>query len=70
MEEKKVKIGVFGCSRGSAVAACLKLAGAEIVAGCDSNPKALERRSRTWPRTACSTTTLINSSSTKWTAVC
>ena len=43
MEEKKVKIGVFGCFRGSSIAKCLKLAGADIVAACDKNPDMLER---------------------------
>lgn len=43
MEEKKFRIGVFGCWRGSAVAACLKLAGADIVAACDRDEKQLEK---------------------------
>lgn len=43
MEEKKIRLGVFGCYRGSAIAACAKIAGAEIVAACDSNPKMIER---------------------------
>lgn len=41
--ERRPKIGVFGCWRGSTLAACLKLAGADIVAVCDREPKQLER---------------------------
>ncbi len=40
--EKKFRIGVFGCWRGASVAACLKFAGAEIVAACDKEEKRLE----------------------------
>ena len=43
MEEKKFRIGVFGCWRGSSVAACLKIAGADIVAACDRDEKMLEK---------------------------
>lgn len=41
--EKKIRIGVFGCWRGSAIAKCLTLAGAEIVAACDKNPEMIEK---------------------------
>ena len=41
--EKKIRIGVFGCWRGTAVAKCLKLAGADIVAACDKKPERLEK---------------------------
>lgn len=43
MEEKKFRIGVFGCWRGAALAACLRIAGAEIVAACDRDEKMLDR---------------------------
>lgn len=39
----KIKIGVFGCWRGSAIAKCLVLAGAEITAVCDRNPEMIEK---------------------------
>ncbi|MDD7595295.1 MAG: hypothetical protein PUJ71_07205 [Clostridiales bacterium] len=42
-EERRPKIGVFGCWRGTMLAACLKLAGADIVAVCDRDPKQLEK---------------------------
>ncbi len=41
--ERKMKIGVFGCWRGSAIAKCLVLAGAEITAACDRNPEMIEK---------------------------
>lgn len=41
--EKKIRIGVFGCRRGRAVAKCLQLAGAEIVAACDKDTTRYEK---------------------------
>lgn len=38
-EQKRVRIGVFGCWRGAHLASCLKLAGADIVAACDKDPE-------------------------------
>ena len=42
MDEKIFRIGVFGCRRGATLAACLKIAGAQIVAACDCDEARIE----------------------------
>lgn len=40
--QRKIRLGVFGCFRGKHLAKCAQLAGAEIVAACDKNSTMLD----------------------------
>lgn len=43
MEQKKIKIGIFGLGRGGSFLKIIRMNGGEIVALCDKNPKTLQK---------------------------